>query len=73
MIENDIDYLRRRAAEELERAELSNDSAVSQIHGQMAILYANKVAELRHLTPLEIVEQVAMPQPSTPQPSTSDR
>ncbi len=70
MAEKELDYLLRRAAEELECAEASSDTIAAQVHRQMAVLYANQIAELRQLTELEIAGQSALPQPQTPQPQT---
>ena len=64
MAESEIDYARRRTAEELERAERCSDPNVAHVHRRLAILYANMVAELHHLTPIEAAEQMEMPQPS---------
>lgn len=61
MAESEIDYARRRTAEELDRAERCSDPSAAQIHRRLAILYANMVAELKQLTPLEIAEQADMP------------
>ena len=61
MAESEIDYARRRTAEELDRAERCSDPSAAQIHRRLAILYANMVAELKQLTPMEIAEQADMP------------
>ena len=63
MAESEIDYARRRTAEELDRADGCSDPNAAQIHRRLAILYANMVAELRHLTPFEVAERIEMPQP----------
>lgn len=78
MAESEIDYARRRTAEELDRADRCSDPNVAQVHRRLAILYANMVAELRHLTPFEAAEQMEMPQPvrravAVRQPSTGMR
>ncbi len=65
MTETEIDYLVRRAAEELEYGERSDDPIAANIHRRMAFLYGEKIVELRHPTSAEIVEHMAMPQPST--------
>ena len=61
MAESEIDYARRRTAEELDRADRCSDPNAAQVHRRLAILYANMVAELHHLTPLERAEQRDMP------------
>ncbi len=63
MSESEIDYARRRTAEELDQADRCGDPNVAHVHRRLAILYANMVAELRQLTPIEVVEQIEMPQP----------
>ena len=74
MAESEIDYARRRTAEELDRADSCSDPNAAQIHRRLAILYANMVAELRHLTPFEVAERIEMPQPmrrEMPMPQSS--
>lgn len=78
MAESEINYARRRTAEELDRADRCSDPNAAQIHRRLAILYANMVAELGQLTPFEVAERIEMPQPirremPLPQPSTSMR
>ena len=63
MAESEIDYARRRTAEELDRADRCSDPNAAQVHRRLAILYANMVAEMRQLTPSEVDEQLEMPQP----------
>jgi hypothetical protein len=63
MAESEIEYALRRTAEELDRAESCSDPNVAHVHRRLAVLYANMVAELRHLTPYEVAEQADMPQP----------
>lgn len=46
MLESDLDYLRRRAAEEERRAEESADARTAAIHRRLATLYADRVAAL---------------------------
>jgi len=62
MAESDIDYARRRTAEELDRSERCSNPYAAQVHRRLAVLYANMVAELHQLTPLELAEQADMPQ-----------
>ena len=61
MAETEIDYARRRTAEELDRADRCSDPDAAQVHRRLAVLYANMVAELHQLTPCEIAEQMDMP------------
>jgi len=63
MSESEIDYARRRTAEELDRADGCFDSNAAHVHRRLAILYANMVAELNHLTPFEVAEFAEMPGP----------
>lgn len=46
MAENEIDYLRRRAAEELAAAGECADPAAANIHRSLAALYSSKIDEL---------------------------
>ncbi|MCY7279834.1 MAG: hypothetical protein LH610_02880 [Sphingomonas bacterium] len=46
MAESDIVYLKRRAAEEAQRAQDAGDAAIAAIHRRMADLYADRVAAL---------------------------
>lgn len=74
MAESEIDYARRRTAEELDRADHCSDPNAAQIHRRLAVLYANMVAELHHLTPVEVAERIEMPQPlrrEMPMPQSS--
>ena len=61
MAETEIDYARRRTAEELDRADRCSDPNAANVHRRLAVLYANMVAELKHLTPIELAEQAGMP------------
>lgn len=61
MAESEIDYARRRTAEELDRADRCSDANAASVHRRLAILYANMVAELKHLTPAELAEQADLP------------
>ena len=49
MVENEIDYLRRRAAEELAAADDCADLAAARIHRSLSALYASKVDELNRI------------------------
>ena len=53
--ESELDYLQRRAAEELDYADVAADPIAAEIHRRMGLLYAKKVAELGHQQHLEIV------------------
>lgn len=46
MLESDLDYLRRRAAEEERRSEEAMDERTAAIHRRMATLYADRVSAL---------------------------
>ena len=46
MTESNLDYLRRRAAEENRRVSACDDPKVAAIHARMASLYADRVAAL---------------------------
>ena len=63
--ESEIDYLVRRAGEELDLADNSRDAGVAHIHRQMAVAYAERVAGLRAVMPVVVDIRSAMPQPST--------
>ena len=46
MKEDELVFVRRRAAEEVIRAEHSADARIADLHRRMAIAYANRDAEL---------------------------
>ena len=46
MLESNLDYLRRRAAEEAQRGEACKESKIAAIHRRMAELYADRVSAL---------------------------
>ena len=46
MTESNLDYLRRRAAEESLRVEECVDPKAAAIHARMAVLYADRVAAM---------------------------
>jgi len=46
MHEDDLEFLNRRAAEELRLAEDTQDLTAAGIHGRMALLYADRIAAL---------------------------
>ena len=47
MTESELEYLRRRTAEELETAERSDVIVAAEIHRRLAMLYASRIAEMR--------------------------
>ncbi len=71
MNESEIDYARRRTAEELDRADGCCDSNAAHVHRRLAILYANMVAELHQLTPFAVAELTEMPRRAAPNPQTA--
>ena len=62
MTESELEFLRRRTAEELDIADRSPVLVAAEVHRRLAMLYATRVAELRQAPPLEIIEPMAMPQ-----------
>ena len=68
MRENELDFVRRRAAEERERAEHSIDVVAADIHRRMAIAYTNRAAEIENSRALNLVQA-----PQSDQDSTSSR
>lgn len=65
MLESDLDYLRRRAAEEEQRAADAADPHTAAIHARMAALYADRVAALSEHPDFDPIEQVR-PKPQSP-------
>lgn len=63
--ESELDYLNRRAAEELDQAEACHDSSIAQIHREMAMAYAERIARLRGEMPLVTGSRNEMAQPAT--------
>ena len=63
--ETEIDYLARRAQAELALAETARDATAAHVHRQMAVAYAQRVADLRSVTTPVIEIRGPMPQPST--------
>ena len=72
MTESELEYLRRRTAEELDIADRSPLLVAADVHRRLAMLYASRVAELRG-TPLiaiakqdgvepDLIEPMIMPQ-----------
>jgi hypothetical protein len=68
MRENEVDFFRRRAAEENDRADRSVDGVAADIHRRMAIAYANRAAEIENSRALNLVQP-----PMADQDSTSSR
>jgi len=65
MRENELEYSRRRAAEELDRAERSVDLVAADIHRRMAIAYSNRAAEIENIRALNLAQTVLPDQDST--------
>jgi hypothetical protein len=57
MTESELEYLRRRTAEELDIADRSPVLVAADVHRRLAMLYASRVAELRDTPPLAIARQ----------------
>ena len=68
MTESELEFLRRRTAEELALADRSDIPVAADVHRRLALLYANRVAEMRSTPWLEVVEPMAMPQMSSGPP-----
>jgi hypothetical protein len=64
MTESELEFLRRRTAEELDIADSSDVLVAAEVHRRLALLYASRVAEMRQVPHLEIVEPMIMPQAS---------
>jgi hypothetical protein len=62
MTESELEFLRRRTAEELDIADRSSVLVAADVHRRLAMLYACRVAELRAIPHAEAVEPMAMPQ-----------
>ena len=62
MTESELEYLRRRTAEELDIADRTPVAVAAEVHRRLAMLYASRVAEMRQVPRLEIVEPMSMPQ-----------
>ena len=62
MTESELEFLRRRTAEELDIADRTDVLVASEVHRRLALLYASRVAEMRQVPHLEIVEPMMMPQ-----------
>ena len=60
MHEEDLEYLRRRAAEELRLAEDKRDLTAAEIHGRMALLYADRIAALSERSAFDPVAQTRL-------------
>ena len=56
MTESELEFLRRRTAEELDIADRSPLLVAADVHRRLAMLYACRVAELRDVPHLEIAE-----------------
>jgi len=53
MTETELEYLRRRTAEELDIADHSHVAVAAEVHRRLAMLYASRVAEMRLFPELE--------------------
>ena len=53
MTETELEYLRRRTAEELDIADHSHVAVAAEVHRRLALLYASRVAEMRQFPDLE--------------------
>ena len=62
MTESELEYLRRRTAEELDMADRTPVVVAADAHRRLAMLYASRVAEMRQVPHLELVEPMIMPQ-----------
>jgi hypothetical protein len=61
MIETELEFLRRRTAEELDLADRSEMLVAADIHRRLAMLYASRIFEMRLAPHLEIVQPVVQP------------
>lgn len=61
MIETELEFLRRRTTEELEIAEGCPIAAAAEVHRRLALLYAQRVAEMRATAWPDMAEPMAMP------------
>lgn len=68
-MESDVDYLRRRAVEEQQRAAEASDDRIASIHARMAALYADRAAALDENPDFDPIVQIRQ----KPQPPTSSR
>lgn len=58
MDEEDLEYLNRRAAEELRLAQDKRDPTAAAIHQRMALLYADRIAALSEWPDVDPVAQM---------------
>jgi len=56
MTESELEFLRRRTAEELDIAESSDVLVAADAHRRLALLYASRAAEMRQMPHLEVAE-----------------
>jgi hypothetical protein len=65
MTETELEYLRRRTAEELDIADRSPVAVAAEVHRRLAMLYASRIAEMRdapyRVIEPELVEPMIMP------------
>ncbi len=62
MTESELEFLRRRTTEELEIADHCPVAVAAEVHRRLALLYANRVAEMRDMPWPDMSEPMAMPQ-----------
>ncbi len=62
MTETELEFLRRRTTEELEIADGCAIAAAAEVHRRLALLYAQRVAQMREAPWPEVSEPMAMPQ-----------
>ena len=60
MGEEDLEYLNRRASEELRLAEEARDPTAAGIHGRMALLYADRIAALSERPDFDPITQTRL-------------
>ena len=58
--ESELEYLQRRAAEELACADVATDAIAAEVHLRMGLLYSNRAAELCNQQDMEIVPPTAV-------------
>ena len=73
MTESELEYLRRRTAEELDIADRSPVLVAADVHRRLAMLYASRIAELRDVPDLELVEPELVEPMVMPQAAAAPR
>ena len=59
MKEQDLDYLLRRANEEMDIAQACGDDIAAKIHREMAAMYTKRLIEIDRTRALAIVQPIA--------------